>query len=72
MRRIVEQLTKDEVKHLKAITAPYGKLQKVADDAGIHVNTLRNIIRNGGGLRENIDSLRANLQQLTENHNTAA
>lgn len=77
MRRIVEHLTKEELKFLKTKTAPYGKLQEVADDAQIHVNTLRNIIRNGGGLTDNIEKLRCsvittNLQQLANNSNVAA
>jgi hypothetical protein len=76
-RRIVEQLTKEEVKELKHLTSAHGHLNVVAEKCELHPNVLRIIIRNGYGLDFNIEKIRkavltTNLQLLAENQNTAA
>jgi hypothetical protein len=80
-RRIVEQLTKEEVKELKRLTSPHGHLNLISEKCKLHPNILRVIIKNGYGLDRNVskirqhvlcDTLETKLQNITENHNTAA
>jgi hypothetical protein len=58
---MIEPLTTSEINKLKKMVLGYGRLRYHAAKAGVHENTLRNIIANGRGLSDSVQKIRLNL-----------
>lgn len=60
-KRVVDKLSKEDHRALKALIKGYGKLEHASILSGVHRKTLERIAIRGSGLKEKLDIIRTKL-----------